>query len=118
MSIFLHRIQLNHFLDKGIPQLVFLTKMDKVCSQVERDIDNMFLSEIVANTVNKAAEVIGIPRAHVLPVKNYEKEGELRTNVDILALSALRRALMFADDFLENQYDLEQENAHAVNAKE
>lgn len=118
MSTFLHRIQLNHFLDKGIPQLVFLTKMDKVCSQVERDIDNMFLSKVVENTVNKAAEVIGIPRSHVLPVKNYEKEGELRTNVDILALSALRRALMFADDFLENQYDLEQENAHAVNAKE
>ncbi|XP_061167731.1 interferon-induced protein 44-like isoform X1 [Saccostrea echinata] len=97
--------------DKGIPQLVFLTKMDKVCGFVEKDISNMFMSEVVEGLVNKAADVIGIPRSHVFPVKNYEKETNLHINLNILVLGALRQALLFADDFLENQSEIEQENS-------
>ncbi|XP_062570005.1 interferon-induced protein 44-like [Saccostrea cucullata] len=97
--------------DRGIPQLVLLTKMDKVCEFVEKDISNMFVSEGVEGLVTKAADVIGIPRSHVLPVKNYEKETLLNINVNILALGALRQALLFADDFLENQFEIEQENS-------
>ncbi|XP_061167732.1 interferon-induced protein 44-like isoform X2 [Saccostrea echinata] len=97
--------------DRGIPQLVFLTKMDKVCGFVEKDISNMFMSEVVEGLVNKAADVIGIPRSHVFPVKNYEKETNLHINLNILVLGALRQALLFADDFLENQSEIEQENS-------
>ncbi|XP_062590727.1 interferon-induced protein 44-like isoform X2 [Saccostrea cucullata] len=99
--------------ERDIPQLVFLTKMDKICPLVENDVSNMFLSEVVEDAVNKAADVIAIPRSHVLPVKNYEKETKLQTNINILALGALHQALMFADDFLENQFYLEGENATA-----
>lgn len=91
----------------GAPQLVFLTKMDKVCKLVEKDIGNVYLSEVVQSAVSRVADVIGIPRSHVLPVQNYEKETKLQTNLNILALGALHQALMFADDFLENQYELE-----------
>ncbi|XP_062573345.1 interferon-induced protein 44-like [Saccostrea cucullata] len=102
--------------DRGIPQLVLLTKMDKVCVFVEKDISNMFVSEVVEGLVNKAADVIGIPRSHVLPEKNYEKETLLNTNVNILALGALRQALLFADDFLENQFEIEQENSRSTDS--
>lgn len=34
----------------------------------------MFTSSLVEDAVNKAADIIDIPRSHVLPVKNYEKE--------------------------------------------
>ncbi|XP_056000063.1 interferon-induced protein 44-like [Ostrea edulis] len=93
--------------ERGAPQLVFLTKMDKVCKLVEKDISNVYLSEVVQSAVSRVADVIGIPRSHVLPVQNYEKETKLQTNLNILALGALHQALMFADDFLENQYELE-----------
>lgn len=78
----------------------------------------MFMSSVVEDAVNKAADIITIPRSHVLPVKNYEKESQLKTEINILALMALRQSLMFADDFLENQYELEQENAQTLNKRD
>lgn len=104
--------------DRGIPQLAFLTKMDKICETVNKDVSKMFSSSVVEDVVNKAADIIAIPRSHVLPVKNYEKESQLKTDINILALMALRQSLMFADDFLENQYDLEQENAQTLNTRD
>ncbi|XP_062590728.1 interferon-induced protein 44-like [Saccostrea cucullata] len=104
--------------DRGIPQLVFLTKMDKICEHVKKDISNMFTSEIVEGAVNKAANIIAIPRSHVFPVKNYEKKTKLHTNLDIVALGALYQALVFADDFLENQCDVKQGGTGELNTKD
>ncbi|XP_052678093.1 interferon-induced protein 44-like [Crassostrea angulata] len=104
--------------DRGIPQLAFLTKMDKICETVNKDVSKMFTSSVVEDAVNKAADIIAIPRSHVLPVKNYEKESQLKTDINILALTALRQSLMFADDFLENQYELEQENSQTLNIRD
>lgn len=104
--------------DRGIPQLAFLTKMDKICETVNKDVSKMFTSSVVEDAVNKAADIIAIPRSHVLPVKNYEKESQLKTDINILALTALRQSLMFADDFLENQYELGQENSQTLNTRD
>jgi hypothetical protein len=49
------------------------------------------------------AEFMGLPRAHVLPVKNYESETQLKIGVDILLMQALQRCLDFADDFMDEQ---------------
>ncbi|XP_034306896.2 interferon-induced protein 44 [Magallana gigas] len=108
----------NLVVDRGVPQLAFLTKMDKICETVNKDVSKMFTSSAVEDTVNKTADIIAIPRSHVLPVKNYEKETQLKTDINILALTALRQALMFADDFLENQYELEQENSQTLNTRD
>jgi hypothetical protein len=59
--------------------------------------------------VNSVADVIAIPRSHVLPVKNYENESCLKTDINILALKALKMALSSADDFLENHSQLQSE---------
>lgn len=91
---------------------MLLTHIDKICNLEIDNVENVFTSVRIETAVDKAARTIGIPRSHVLPVKNYEKETLLKTNINILALTTLRRLLMFADDFLENQYDKEQENAH------
>lgn len=98
--------------------MAFLTKMDKICERVNKDVSKMFTSSVVEDAVNKAADIIAIPRSHVLLVKNYEKESQLETDINILALTALRQALMFADDFLENQYELEQENSQTLNTRD
>lgn len=78
----------------------------------------MFTSSLVEDAVNKAADSIAIPRSHVLPVKNYEKETILNMDIDILALMALRKSLMFADDFLENLYDWQLDNVQTLNKKD
>lgn len=87
----------------GIPQVIYLTKLDKICPDVDNYIRNIFTSSACKQAVDTVADVIGLPRSHVFPVKNYEKETRLHTSIDILALSAFRQTLVFADDYLEDQ---------------
>ncbi|XP_062573687.1 uncharacterized protein LOC134235570 [Saccostrea cucullata] len=95
-------------IERGIPQIVYLTKLDKICPFVDDDVRRIFNSEACKQAVDKAAEVIGLPRSHIFPVKNYEKETQQQIGVDILALSAVRRTLVYADDYLEDQFELSQ----------
>ncbi|XP_062567610.1 interferon-induced protein 44-like [Saccostrea cucullata] len=94
--------------DRGVPLVVLLTKLDKVCQLVENDITNIFKIEMVEGKVNEVAQMIAIPRSHVLPVKNYEKETELQTEISILALHvrAMKQILTFANDYFENYLDM------------
>lgn len=92
-----------NFVFIDVPLMVFETKIDKVCSDVDKDVEEVFYSETVKSSVDKVADVIAIPRSHVFPIKNYEKEGSLQTCISILAMRALKQALLFSEDFLENQ---------------
>ncbi|XP_052678095.1 interferon-induced protein 44-like [Crassostrea angulata] len=104
--------------DRGIPHLVFLTKIDKICKLVEEDVSKTYKSRNVEDAIDKAAKIIAIPRSQVLPVKNYEKETILNMDINILALTALKKSLVFADDFLENQYDWQQDNVQILNKRD
>lgn len=96
------QVRMNH---RGLPQVVFLTKLDKICPDVNDDVKNTFTSSAVYDAVEKVADVMGLPRAHVLPVKNYESETKLKTGLDILLMEALQRCLDFADDYMDEQLD-------------
>ena len=85
--------------------MVLLTKVDKVCQVVENNLSQVFHSPTVGELVDQVAQLVGLPRAHVLPVKNYEKEMDLDQNVDVPALLGLRQMLRFADDYLYNSLD-------------
>ncbi|XP_052788184.1 interferon-induced protein 44-like [Mya arenaria] len=87
---------------KEIPQAVLLTKIDLVDTEVAGNPGSVFTSGNVENKVRAASELFGLPRNHVLPVKNYEDEMLLEDGVNILALLALRQVLYFAEDFLES----------------
>lgn len=96
------------FIYSGIPNVVYLTKLDKVCPLVDEDVRRVYHSQACKQALETAADVIGVPRGHVFPVKNYEKESQLQTNISILALTAIRQTLVFADDYLEDKYELSQ----------
>lgn len=101
--------------DRGIPHLVFLTKIDKICKLVDKDVSKTYKSSNVEDAIDEAAATIAIPRSQVLPVRNYEKETILNMDINILALTALKKSLVFADDFLENQFDWQQDNLQTLN---
>ncbi|XP_065936839.1 interferon-induced protein 44-like [Magallana gigas] len=90
---------------RNIPQVVYLTKLDKVCPMVEEDAGHMFHSSAVREAVDKIADVMGLPRGFVLPIKNYESETILDQNIDILILKALKQTSDFADDYMEEQVE-------------
>ncbi|OWF39881.1 Interferon-induced protein 44-like [Mizuhopecten yessoensis] len=88
---------------RGIPQVVLLTKIDTICEEISNDISKVFFSPRMNDCVDRVAMVMGLPRSHILPVKNYECEVELDQNINILSLLSLRRILNFADDNLYNE---------------
>jgi hypothetical protein len=89
----------------GIPQVVLLTKIDKVCEPLQQDVGLTYYVPAIKEHVDRVAAIIGLPRSHVIPIKNYESERELDTNVNILTLLAMQQILHFADDFLYNFLD-------------
>ncbi|XP_022300546.2 interferon-induced protein 44-like [Crassostrea virginica] len=90
---------------RGLAQIVLLTKLDKICPYVSDDVTNTFTSSAVCNVVEKVADIMGLPRGHVLPVKNYENEATQIIGVNILLMEALERCLDFADDFMDEQLE-------------
>lgn len=87
----------------GLPHVVLLTKVDKICPEVDDDVTNTHTSTAICEAVNKVAVIMGIPRAHVFPVKNYENETNLKLTLDILIMDALKRSLDFSNDFIDEQ---------------
>ena len=80
-----------------------MTKLDKLCEEVDADISKAFSSKTIQDQVNTVSQDFGVPRNHVLLVKNYEKEYTLNVNVSILALRALRIILGAANDYMNGQ---------------
>lgn len=87
----------------GLPQAVLLTNICKICPDEDDDVTNTFTSTAVCEAVNKAAEITGLSRDHVFPVKNYESERTLKTPMDILLMEALKQCLDFADEYMDEQ---------------
>ncbi|XP_050406201.1 interferon-induced protein 44-like isoform X2 [Patella vulgata] len=92
--------------ERGIPQVIVLTKVDQIELDVEEDLTQLLYSPRVAYVVDQVAQLIGLPRGHVLPVKNYEKETELNETVDRFALLSLQQMLRFADDYMYELLDV------------
>lgn len=90
---------------EGVPQVVLLTKIDKVCKNTSEDLSKIFYNPVIQETVDRVAQIIGLPRSHILPVKNYESEMELDDNVNILTLLTLQHMLHFCDDYMYNYLD-------------
>lgn len=101
-----------HF--RRVPQMVLLTKVDKICPEVESDTSKVYKSEAVLEQVNKISQLLGIPRNYVLPVKNYETEIELSDDVNILALLCLRQLLRASEDYMFNFLDQAEQDSDSV----
>lgn len=90
---------------QGLPQIVLLTKPDKICPDVHEDVTKLFTSSAVRDAVDRVADIMGLPRAHVLLVKNYDNESKLKLGINITIMEALERCLDFADDFIDDQLE-------------
>ena len=76
-----------------------------MCSHVEEDVSAVYQSLPIQELVDTVSGMFGVPRGHVLPVKNYEKEINVNNDVSILALHSLRQILRAAEDFMFNLLD-------------
>uniref|UniRef100_A0A6J0V5T3 Uncharacterized protein isoform X1 n=3 Tax=Pogona vitticeps TaxID=103695 RepID=A0A6J0V5T3_9SAUR len=85
-----------------LPQLVLLTKVDEISSFLKEDVSDVYKSQAVKQKMETASGKLGIPLSQIVPVKDYCSEVELKDDVDILILLALRQIVRFAQRYLEN----------------
>ncbi|XP_072562763.1 interferon-induced protein 44-like isoform X2 [Paramormyrops kingsleyae] len=85
-----------------VPLMVLLTKVDKACPLVEKDLKNVYRSCYIKGLIDKVHQSLGIPALYVLPVKNYSHELDLNDTCDILLLTAMQKMLNFADGYFDN----------------
>ncbi|XP_048851290.1 interferon-induced protein 44-like [Brienomyrus brachyistius] len=85
-----------------VPLMVLLTKVDKACPLVEKDLKNVYRSCYIKELIDKVHQSLGIPVLNVLPVKNYSHELDLNDTCDILLLTAMQKMLNFADNCFDN----------------
>ncbi|XP_053387980.1 uncharacterized protein LOC128551257 [Mercenaria mercenaria] len=85
----------------GVPVMVLLTKIDKLCERIDTDITFCYKSEALMKAVYKAAQLFKVPESYVFPVQNYT-ECEMNPKIDILTLLALQHMIYIGTDFLHS----------------
>ncbi|XP_049449478.1 interferon-induced protein 44-like isoform X1 [Epinephelus fuscoguttatus] len=95
--------------DLGIPQMMIITKIDEACPETEKTLRNVYMSKYVKQKMKDFSSAVGIPMNCIFPVKNYSDEIEMKDDVDILILSALRKMIDFGDDFIDKIKEKEEE---------
>ncbi|XP_039591717.1 interferon-induced protein 44-like isoform X2 [Polypterus senegalus] len=87
--------------NRGIPQLVIVTKIDDACAEVANDLTKVYQSRYIYEKVTQLAQVLGVPPSAISLVKNYAVDFELNLNMDVLILTALQQMLRAVDACLD-----------------
>uniref|UniRef100_A0A8C2I0S5 Interferon-induced protein 44-like n=1 Tax=Cyprinus carpio TaxID=7962 RepID=A0A8C2I0S5_CYPCA len=88
--------------EKGIPQVIVMTKMDEVCPLVKKSLRKMFTSKKIKEKMELCSAKLGVPLTNIFPVKNYHNEINTDDDIDVLLLKALEQIVQLADDRLED----------------
>ncbi|XP_041859100.1 interferon-induced protein 44-like [Melanotaenia boesemani] len=88
-----------------MPQLTIITHVDEACSEVKKDIKNIYKSTYLKNLVERFHQVLGIPLNCIFLVKNYSSEVETSSEMDVQILQPLKQMILFGEDFLKDQED-------------
>ncbi|XP_056016850.1 interferon-induced protein 44-like [Ostrea edulis] len=84
-----------------LPQLVLFTNIDKIRISNTNKLRDIFRSQGVKDTCNKAAEYMQIPLMNVLPMSNYHEENLPTLEKDILALFYLLTMMQRVRDYIK-----------------
>ncbi|XP_043085088.1 interferon-induced protein 44-like [Puntigrus tetrazona] len=86
--------------EKGIPQVVVMTKVDEACPLIKKDLRKVYTSKKIKEKMDLCTAKVGVPLTNIFPVKNYHNEINTNDDVDVLILKALEQIVYLADDKL------------------
>ncbi|KAK7162209.1 hypothetical protein R3I94_004761 [Phoxinus phoxinus] len=86
--------------DKGIPQVIVMTKVDEACPLVNKDLRKIYTSKKIKEKIQMCSDKIGVPLSNIFPVKNYHDEIDTEDDIDVLILKALDQIVQIANDIL------------------
>ncbi|XP_050960589.1 interferon-induced protein 44-like isoform X1 [Labeo rohita] len=87
--------------EKGIPQVIVMTKVDEACPLVQNDLRKVYSSKKIKEKMELCSAKVGVPLNHIFPVKNYSYEIDTNDDVDVMILKALDQIMHLANDRLE-----------------
>ncbi|XP_066543060.1 interferon-induced protein 44-like [Hoplias malabaricus] len=85
----------------GIPQLVFMTRVDKVCELTKEDLGKIYQSKKIREKITMCSNKLGVTENCIFPVKNYHNEISSDENLNCLALQAFTQIVHSADDYIK-----------------
>ncbi|XP_072542677.1 interferon-induced protein 44-like isoform X1 [Salminus brasiliensis] len=85
----------------GIPQVVFMTRVDKACTITERDLTKLYKSKKIKEKMTECSNKLGVTMNCIFPVKNYHEETKPNEQLNCLMLEAFTQIVHSADDFLK-----------------
>lgn len=88
--------------EKGIPQVVVMTKVDETCPLIKKDLKKMYTSKKIKEKMELCSAKVGVPLTNIFPVKNYHDEIDTDDDIDVLILKAFEQIVQIADDRLED----------------
>ncbi|XP_047199177.1 interferon-induced protein 44-like isoform X2 [Hippoglossus stenolepis] len=100
----------EHISDLGIHQVALLTHVDEICPNTAKDVSMVYKSQVIKETMSKAADLMGMATSYIVPVKNYSSELDLNVNTDVLLLSAVEHILQYVDLYFQENTPQETES--------
>ncbi|KAI7810997.1 interferon-induced protein 44-like isoform X1 [Triplophysa rosa] len=88
--------------EKGIPQMIVMTKVDETCPLVKKDLKKVYSSAKIYAKMQMCSDKVGVPMTSIFPVKNYHEEIDTNDTIDVLILKALDQIVHNADDLLRD----------------
>ncbi|XP_066497399.1 interferon-induced protein 44-like isoform X2 [Hoplias malabaricus] len=85
----------------GIPQLVFMTRVDKVCELTSENLGKIYQSKKIREKITMCSNKLGVTENCIFPVKNYHNEIRSNEQLNCLALQALTQIVYSANDYIK-----------------
>ncbi|XP_072542682.1 interferon-induced protein 44-like [Salminus brasiliensis] len=85
----------------GIPQVVFMTRVDEVCLMTQQDMTKIYKSKKIKEKMTECSNRLGVTMNCIFPVKNYHEETKPSEKLNCLMLEAFTQIVHSADDFVQ-----------------
>jgi len=76
---------------RGLPSLLVLTHVDKICAHMEADTAAVFKSLKIRTLIETAEVITSFPKYKIHPIRNYTDQGDKVTAIDFLTLLLLKQ---------------------------
>ncbi|KAK2850466.1 hypothetical protein Q7C36_009249 [Tachysurus vachellii] len=84
----------------GIPQVVFMTRVDLACPIPEKNLQNVYKSKMIKENMQKCSYELGVPVNRIFPVMNYHEQIHMNEDINCLMLNALTQIIYWANDYV------------------
>merc|ERR1719317_696703 len=91
--------------ERGIPSMVVLTHVDKMCPTVAADTRAVFMSEKIKKLIEEAAIITTFTENKIHPMRNYSKEVIPNTRIDFLTLLLVQNVVECCDEYCNKLVD-------------